>query len=107
VSETGLAYFNDFLTKNYKQTIEYIVDSLLNSEINLYELLDKFIKYIHNERGAKLAPYTIRTYLTAIKSYLAYYDIDVIPSKFNRKVKIPRVYKEDEEPLDVLGTLKL
>src|SRR5207245_8335880 len=97
--ETGLAYFNDFLRKNYTRTIDDVVDSL-KSQTNVYELLDRFVKYIHDERGAILAPYTIRTYLTAIKSYLAYYDIDIIPSKYNRKVKVTKVYREDEELLD-------
>jgi integrase len=99
--ETGLAYLNDFLRKNYTRTIDDVVDSLLKSQTNVYELLDGFVKYIHDKGSANLAPYTIRTYLTAIKSYLAYYDIDIIPSKFNRKVKVPKVYREDEEPLDV------
>jgi hypothetical protein len=36
----------------------------------------------------------------AVRSYLAYYDIDIIPSKFKRKVKMPKMYREDEEPLD-------
>jgi integrase len=30
-----------------------------------------------------------------------FYDIDVIPSKFRRKVKVPKRYREDEEPIDV------
>lgn len=34
------------------------------------------------------------------ESYLAYYDIDVVPSKFKRKVKMPKAYREDEEALD-------
>jgi integrase len=40
-------------------------------------------------------------HLIGIKSYLAYYDIDIIPSKFKRKVKVPKEAKEDEEPIDV------
>jgi integrase len=40
-------------------------------------------------------------HLIGIKSYLAYYDVDIIPSKFKRKVKLPKEAKEDEEPIDV------
>jgi integrase len=36
-----------------------------------------------------------------VRSYFAYYDIDINSSKFKRKVKMPRSYREDEEPLDV------
>lgn len=31
---------------------------------------------------------------------MAYYDIYVIPGKFKQKVKMPKVYREDEEALD-------
>jgi integrase len=42
-----------------------------------------------------------------LKSLLAYYDIDIIPSKFKRKVKMPKSYREDEEPLDVSDIRKI
>ena len=42
----------------------------------------------------------VRQYLVGIKSYFAYYDIDVIPSKFKRKVKLPKRLQEDQEPID-------
>jgi integrase len=45
--------------------------------------------------------------MTAVRSYFAYYDIDVIPSKFKRKVKMPRLYREDEEPLDASDIRKI
>jgi integrase len=51
--------------------------------------------------NSNLAPTSLKLYIASIRSYLAYYDIDVIPSKFRRKVKMPKVYREDEEPLDV------
>ena len=31
----------------------------------------------------------------------AYYDIDINPNKFKRKVRLPKLYREDEEALDV------
>ena len=30
----------------------------------------------------------------------AYYDIDINPNKFKRKVRLPKLYREDEEALD-------
>jgi integrase len=45
--------------------------------------------------------------VTSIRSYFAYYDIDVIPSKFKRKVKMPKSYREDEESLDVNDIRKI
>jgi hypothetical protein len=43
---------------------------------------------------------TIMAYLTAVRSYLGYHDIDVIPAKFRRRVKMPKLLREDEEPID-------
>jgi hypothetical protein len=38
--------------------------------------------------------------MAAVRSYLAYYDVDVISSIFKRRVKTPKSYREDEEPID-------
>jgi integrase len=45
--------------------------------------------------------------MSALKSYFAYYDIDVIPSKFRRKVKMPKLYREDEEAIDAKDIRKI
>jgi integrase len=50
---------------------------------------------------------SIKLYVGAIRSYLAYYDIDVIASKFKRKVKMPKLYREDEQPLDASDVRKI
>jgi hypothetical protein len=36
-----------------------------------------------------------------IRSFLAFYDVYIIPAKFKRKVKVPKVYSEEEQPLYV------
>ena len=54
-----------------------------------------------------MAPKSISVYVTALRSYFAYYDIDVIPSKFKRKVRMPKIYREDEEPLDASDIRKI
>jgi integrase len=60
--------------------------------------LEQFITYLTDKKS--LSSNTIRQYLVGIKSYFAYYDIDVIPSKFKRKVKLPKRLQEDQEPID-------
>jgi integrase len=39
--------------------------------------------------------------MAAVRSYLEYYDIDIVPSKFRRRVKMPRSYDDPEEPLSL------
>jgi integrase len=71
---------------------------LLNrNQINVYELLDNFVSFL---MALKLSANSIQLYMAAIRSYLAYSDVDVIPSKFKRRVKLPKSYIEDEEPID-------
>jgi integrase len=100
VYQVGLLYFNNFLiSKKYcsNYTIDTILKPLTNNDINLYELFDGFVSSL---LSSGLSVSSIRLYVAALRSYFAYYDIDVIPSKFKRKVKMPKLYREDEEPLD-------
>jgi integrase len=43
----------------------------------------------------------------AIRSYFQYYDIDINPAKFRRKVRLPKVAREDEQPVDAMDIRKI
>ena len=101
----GLIHFQNFLDEKYPTlTVESILQPLIRNEINTYELLDNFVPFLIK---LKLAVNSITLYMTAVRSYFAYYDIDVIPSKFKRKVKMPKVFREDEEPIDAKDIQKI
>jgi integrase len=101
--QSGINHFQQFLNAKYPgKTVESILSLLNNSneherKIDIYELLDNFVSFLIQ---LNLSIPSINLYIAAIRSYLAYYDIDIIPSKFKRKVKMPKHYREDEEPLD-------
>ncbi|CAN5456320.1 hypothetical protein BH18THE2_BH18THE2_21070 [soil metagenome] len=102
--ETSLVHLQDFLNKGYdnKYSLEDVLEAIRDNQINVYELIDKFVTHEMDKQGKeKLSPQSIISNLIGIKSYLAYYDIDIIPAKFKRKVKLPRIVREDEEPLDI------
>jgi integrase len=86
-------------------SLETIIDAIQRDQVDPYTLIDDFVSFevsnvrIVRGKEMKILPQTIRTLLIGIKSFLAYYDIDLVPSKLKRKVKIPKVYREDEEPL--------
>lgn len=61
----------------------------------------------HWQTGAALSIATIENYMAAVKSYLQFNDIDIVNSKFKRKVKIPKQYREDEEALDAADIRKI
>lgn len=104
----GLTHFQKYLTQRHPQyNIETILNALSSkTELDVYVILDGFVSYL---AGAtlKLTSGSIKLYLAAVRSYLAYYDVDIIPSKFKRKVKVPKLYREDEEPLDASDIRKL
>jgi integrase len=93
----GLRTFQRFLD-TMDLNLEAILVSLQRLEINVYELLDRFISYLLQQN---LSIPSISLYVSAVKSYFAYYDIDVIPSRFKHKVKMPKHYRKDEQPIDV------
>ncbi|HEY7082651.1 MAG TPA: tyrosine-type recombinase/integrase [Nitrososphaeraceae archaeon] len=100
--ESALHHFQAFLSQKYcsqNNKTETILNLLARGDVNVYELLDDFIANLVST-NPNLTPASIKLYVTAVRSYLAYYDIDVIPSKFRRKVRMPKLYHEDEEPLD-------
>ena len=106
---TGLRHLSNFVIRNYpgkNYDCSTILEPLLNNEINVYELLDSFISNILEERKG-ITPKSLSLYVSTIRSYFAYYDIDVLPSKFKRKVKMPKLYREDEEPVDASDIRKI
>ena len=105
--QNGLIHFQRFLSQKYPSyNLETILKSLAENKINPYELLDGFVSYLQTSNPSN-SPSSIKLYVASIRSYFAYCDIDVIPSKFKRKVKMPKSYREDEEPLDVNDIRKI
>jgi len=104
---SGLLHLNNFILRHYSNyNLETVLKPLLKNKINIYQFLEGFVSYLLETRIG-IAPKSISLYVTALRSYFAYYDIDVIPSKFRRKVRLPKVHHEDEEPLDVSDIRKI
>jgi integrase len=108
---SGLTHFQAFLSnadggKYCKYNIETIMDALSSNKINIYELFDDFVSFLLSYREG-ITPKSTSLYLAALRSYFAYYDIDVIPSKFRRKVKVPKLYREDEQAIDIEDIRKI
>jgi integrase len=98
----GLLAFHKFL--NGKYTLTTIIGSLKKNEIDVYAILNNFITYLlqakHRTTGEKLATKTIQGYMAGVRSFLCFYDIDISTSRFKRIVKMPKLYREDEEAID-------
>ena len=105
VYESGIIYFSSFMIqRDLNHTVETILEPLGRNEINLYQLFDGFVAFL---LSSGLSIPSIRLYVAAMRSYFAYHDIDVIPSKFKRKVRMPKLYREDEQPIDAEDIRKI
>jgi integrase len=106
---TALVHLESFLYNRYdgKYNVDTITDLISRNQINVYELLDGFVSFECIKGNLKNKPQSIKTHLAGIKSYFAYYDIDIIPSKFKRRVKMPKTPKEKEEPIDAADIRKI
>jgi integrase len=95
----ALARFQAFVKENYRPAdVETILEVLLTTgQVNVYSLIDNFVSYLLTKN---LAPNTIALYIAAVRSYFAYFDIDIVPTRFKRKVRMPKRLREDEEPVD-------
>jgi integrase len=95
--KTPIAYFHEFLLSNYNQTADSVLQMLVNKEIDVYSLLDEFIGFVQTKQ---VNSSSINQYITGIRSFLSYYDIDIVPAKFKRRVRSPKIYREEEKPID-------
>jgi integrase len=107
---SGITLLQNFLKINQQSyqdcDCETILQPLLENRMNVYELLDSFVSYVLGIKP-EITPRSLSLYITALRSYFAYYDIDVLPSKFRRKVKMPKIYREDEEAIDAQDIRKI
>ncbi len=115
--EVGLKHFQGFLNSNITNSdnnnnsandcyhdhynIETILMALQSNKLNVYEILDSFVSYLINmPHQPPMAPTSIAIYVYVVRSYIQYHDIDINPSKFRRRVKLPKPPREDERPID-------
>jgi integrase len=100
----ALTHFQNFLDTK-RHTLRSIIKPLATNEINVYELLNCFKNHIMkqhngNDESMSIGTKSINVYMSGVRSYLAYYDIDIIPTKFKKKVKMPKIIRQDEEAID-------
>jgi integrase len=100
---TGLVYLDNFMRGAYGHTVETVLQSLTRGDINVYELLDSFVTEQLKTVSDKSA--TLR--LAVVKSYLEFQDVDIVASKFKKRVTLPKVHREDEQPVDAADIRKI
>ena len=96
--KTALAYLHQFLNDRYGSlTLETIIDSINSKNIDVYRFLDEFVAFLQTK---KLSQSSRNQYLTGVKSYLQFHDVDIVPYKFRIRVTLPKIPREDELPVN-------
>ena len=76
---------------------------MTKGDINVYELPDSFVTEQLKTVSDKSA--TLR--LAVVKSYLEFQDVDIVASKLKKRVTLPKVHREDEQPVDAADIRKI
>jgi hypothetical protein len=81
----GLVHFQKFIVLKYPQyDIETILKPLSKNKLNIYTILDEFVPYLVHTT-LKLTSSSVKLCIAAVRFYLAYYDIDVIPQNLEER----------------------
>jgi integrase len=99
----GLNHFAHFL-QPLRQTPDTIIPLLTKGKFNTYELLDQFVSYL-TKKGVR--PQSLKVHLSVIRSFLEYSDIEISNAKFKKRVKVPKYYPDQEEPLTLTDIRQL
>jgi integrase len=106
---SGLLAFHKFIGSSSDSnrgggyTLQSIIKSLTKGELDVYKILNNFVTYLmrmRNKVGSPIANSSLDNYMSAVRSYLQFHDIDISSNKFRRKVKMPRLSRQDEEAID-------
>jgi len=88
---------------NPKHTLETILSALKDGKMDIYKLLDTFT----SDQRKKVSIRTSRLNLAVLRSYLGYHDIDIVKAKFDKRVKVPKLLKAKEAPVDAADIRKI
>jgi integrase len=96
-----LDYFGRFLKYKYSLSFDELVDALnsnLSPSINVYDLLSSYVTYLQKKEVIPSAS-TIKAWVTTVKNFLEYWDVEISPKKFKLKVRLPRIVRQSKEAL--------
>ena len=97
--KTSIAYLSQFINEKYSSlTLETIIDFIINKKTSVYKFLDEFMAFLMRKK--ELSQASRNQYMTGVKSYLQFHDVDIIPYKFKLRVAVPKIPREDEQPID-------
>ncbi len=89
--------FEKFVLLQYNSTIDTLIDDIIGSKLDPYEILGDYCIYLQ-EMG--LCSSTLKNRVTTAKNFLEFNDVEISPRKFKLKVKFPKNISRIKEALD-------
>lgn len=103
--KTALTYVHQFLSVKYSgMTLETIISSFNSKSIDVYKFLNEFVAFLETKN---VSVSSMVQYMTSVKSYLQFHDIDIVPYKFKKRVIFPKIPDEEEYAIDQNDTRKI
>lgn len=91
----ALAKFDNFCLEKFGRSIDEVLNQIMLNHVDVYKVLDAFVGYM-DSTGIDAG--TISTYMTWVRNYMVYCDIEISEYKFRQKVSMPkRLTKRDAE----------
>jgi integrase len=96
-----LGYFRDFINQKLDLTLDELIKTLTvqgrGPKIDVYDLLSDYVTFLQDTRN--MSPLTLKFMLSTIRNFLEFFDVEISSKKFRNKVGMPRVIRQDKEPL--------
>jgi integrase len=99
-----LKRFQDFINHNFGCVMspnEIITRSKLNeldpNYLDRYSMIDDFVAYL--SLNGLSDPGTLENYTICIRSFFEYNDVEIMPKRFRRKVRLPKLLKKKQPAL--------
>jgi integrase len=110
--ERRLSYFAFFVDRKYNLSLDELVAKIRNdnddsddssddaNSIDVYELLSSYVTYMQNRKEGNVpSPISLKYWVSTVRNFLEYWDIEISQRKLKLKVRMPRVIRQSKEAL--------
>ena len=104
-----LIQFASFVNQKYDLTLDGLVKRLQlgkNNNIDVYDLLSSYVAFLQ-KRDNVPSPSSIKQWISTIRNFLEFWDLEISVRKLKIKVRMPRVIRQSKEALTKEGIVNI
>ena len=102
--KTSLNHLRKFTKTRYETDLFDVIPKIKSEEIDVYDYLGEFIIYLDK---LEIKPKGLRAYLSGVKGFLRHSKIKISSDDFKYNVRVPKLVKTKEIPLDKQMILRI